>query len=46
MYGDILVMENCNTWHANTEITENKSQKKYNENLEDILLFWNDESKD
>ena len=36
-HGDLLVMENCNTWHANTEITENKAQKKYNENLKNIF---------
>lgn len=36
-HGDILVMENCNTWHANTEIEESQSQKKYNENMKDIF---------
>ena len=35
--GDLLVMENCNTWHANTEIKETKNQKKYNEKMKDIF---------
>lgn len=36
-HGDLLVMENCNTWHANTAITESKSQQKYNEKMKDIF---------
>jgi len=36
-HGDVLIMENCNTWHANTEIKESKSQRKYNESLKDIF---------
>jgi hypothetical protein len=36
-HGDVLVMENCNTWHANTEITETKEQEKYNNSIEDIF---------
>lgn len=36
-HGDVLVMENCNTWHANTEIKENKSEKMYNSKMEDIF---------
>jgi hypothetical protein len=36
-HGDIIIMNNCQAWHANTEITESKSDKKFNENMENIF---------
>ncbi len=36
-HGDVLVMDNCHSWHSNTPVYETKSDKKYNESLEDIF---------
>ena len=35
--GDCIVFDNTKEWHCNSEFTENASQKKFNNNMEDIF---------